>query len=47
MIETIKTEEYTTERTRRSPDQFKFIKLAINDDVARLTLQHPEHNLLN
>ena len=47
MIETAATDEYTTKRTRRAPDEFKHIKFKIEGSVARLTLNRPEHNLLN
>jgi cyclohexa-1,5-dienecarbonyl-CoA hydratase len=47
MIETAATDEYTTKRIRRAPDEFKHIKLKIEGSVARLTLNRPEHNLLN
>lgn len=47
MIETAATDEYTTKRTRRAPDEFKHIKFKIDGSVARLTLNRPEHNLLN
>ena len=47
MIETAATDEYTTKRTRRAPDEFKHVKLKIEGSVARLTLNRPEHNLLN
>src|SRR5882757_1195926 len=47
MIETAATEEYTTKRVRRAPDEFKHIKFKIEGSVARLTLNRPEHNLLN
>src|SRR5580693_4798291 len=32
---------------RRDPSQFQYIKLAIDKNVARITLARPEHNLLN
>jgi cyclohexa-1,5-dienecarbonyl-CoA hydratase len=47
MIDTEKTEEYTTERTRRTPDQFTCIKLFVAKHIAHMTLDRPEHNLLN
>jgi cyclohexa-1,5-dienecarbonyl-CoA hydratase len=47
MIEPVGTEEYTTKRIRRAPDEFKHIKFKIEGSVARLTLNRPEHNLLN
>jgi cyclohexa-1,5-dienecarbonyl-CoA hydratase len=47
MIEPVNAEEYTTQQTRRSPGQFEFVKLLIDKGVARITLNRPEHNLLN
>ena len=32
---------------KRTPDEFKFIKLLCDGGVARMTLNRPEHNLLN
>ena len=39
--------EVRTEPQRRQPDQFQFIKHSIDAGVARMTLNRPEHNLLN
>jgi cyclohexa-1,5-dienecarbonyl-CoA hydratase len=39
--------EVRTEPTRRSPEEFQFIKHQIDSGVARMTLNRPEHNLLN
>jgi cyclohexa-1,5-dienecarbonyl-CoA hydratase len=39
--------EVRTEPKRRNPEDFQFIKLAINSGVARMTLNRPDHNLLN
>ena len=47
MIEPVQMEDYSTQRARRKPEDFKFIKLRIDGGVARLTLSRPEHNLLN
>jgi len=47
MIEPVNAEEYTTQATRRSPDQFQYVKLQVEKSVARMTLSRPEHNLLN
>jgi cyclohexa-1,5-dienecarbonyl-CoA hydratase len=47
MIEPVGTEEYTTKRQRRPPEEFQHIKFKIEAGVARLTLNRPEHNLLN
>lgn len=47
MVEQAGTEEYTTKRQRRAPDEFQHVKFKIEGSVARLTLHRPEHNLLN
>jgi cyclohexa-1,5-dienecarbonyl-CoA hydratase len=47
MIEPVALEEYSTKRQRRPPDEFKHIKFKVEGSVARLTLNRPEHNLLN
>src|SRR5450432_1910250 len=47
MVEQAGTEEYTTKRARRAPDEFQHVKCKIDGSVARLTLNRPEHNLLN
>jgi cyclohexa-1,5-dienecarbonyl-CoA hydratase len=39
--------EVQTEPKRRNPEEFQYIKLAFEDAVARMTLNRPEHNLLN
>jgi cyclohexa-1,5-dienecarbonyl-CoA hydratase len=47
MIHSANAEDYTTQRTRRTPDQFEYVRLHIDKNVARMTLSRPEHNLLN
>src|SRR6476660_1110751 len=47
MIEPVNAEEYMTQTTRRSPDQFQYVKFRVAKSVARMTLNRPEHNLLN
>src|SRR5579863_7550747 len=32
---------------RRDPSQFQYVKLAFDNNVARITLSRPDHNLLN
>ena len=39
--------EVRTEPKRRDPEEFQFIKQRIESGVARMTLNRPEHNLLN
>lgn len=47
MIEPVNTEEFLARPERRKPEQFQSIKLRIDAGVARMTLDRPEHNLLN
>jgi cyclohexa-1,5-dienecarbonyl-CoA hydratase len=47
MIEPVNTEEFLTRPARRKPEQFQSIKMRIDAGVARVTLDRPEHNLLN
>src|SRR5579862_1267494 len=46
MIEPVE-QEYVAQPARRTPEQFQFIKMRIEGSVARMTLNRPEHNLLN
>lgn len=39
--------EVRTEPKRGNPEDFQFIKLGIDSGVARMTLNRPDHNLLN
>jgi len=43
----IKTGAAFTRHVRRNTDQFEFIRFHVDGPVARLTIHHPEHNLLN
>lgn len=45
MIEPV-NEEFATP-AKRTPEEFKFVKLRCDGGVARMTLSRPEHNLLN
>jgi cyclohexa-1,5-dienecarbonyl-CoA hydratase len=47
MIEPVNTEEFLTRPERRKPERFQSIKMRIDAGVARMTLDRPEHNLLN
>src|SRR6267143_718153 len=47
MIEPVNAEEYVARPERRKPEQFQFVKFRFEDGVARMTLNRPEHNLLN
>jgi cyclohexa-1,5-dienecarbonyl-CoA hydratase len=41
------TVEVRTEPKRRSPEEFQFVNHRIEGSVSRMTLNRPEHNLLN
>src|SRR5277367_2162692 len=47
MIEPVDEQEYVSRPERRTPDNFEYIKMRIDGSVARMTLNRPEHNLLN
>ena len=47
MIEPANAEEFLSQPERRKPDQFQHVKLRFDNGVARMTLNRPEHNLLN
>src|SRR5271169_4654671 len=47
MPDEVQTEEVLAKSTRRVPGGFEFIRQQVEGPVARLTLQRPEHNLLN
>src|SRR5437879_12547397 len=45
MIEPV-NQEFST-LAKRTPEEFKFVKLRSDGGVVRMTLNRPEHNLLN
>src|SRR5258708_38406262 len=47
MSDTVQPQELYAKPPRRSPEQFEFVRYRIEGAVARLTLNRPEHNLLN
>jgi len=47
VIEPAGGEELTTQPAKRKPEQFEFVKMRIENGVARMRLDRPEHNLLN
>src|SRR6266481_8193583 len=47
MPNTIQSDELFGKAPRRSPEQFQFVRYRVDGPVARLTLNRPEHNLLN
>jgi cyclohexa-1,5-dienecarbonyl-CoA hydratase len=47
MMEPVNAEEFVSQPERRKPEDFQFVKFRIDSGVARMTLNRPEHNLLN
>ena len=47
MVETANPEEFSTRQKKKRPEDFEFLKLKLDGSVARVTLNRPEHNLLN
>src|SRR5258708_33805647 len=47
MPDTIQSDELFGKAPRRSPEQFQFVRYRVEGPVARMTLNRPEHNLLN
>src|SRR5258707_83026 len=47
MIEPVNPQDFTSQPERRKPEQFEHVKFRIDGGVARMTLNRPDHNLLN
>jgi cyclohexa-1,5-dienecarbonyl-CoA hydratase len=47
MIRPTAVPEFMAQNVRRKPEEFEFVKFAIDGAAARITLNRPEHNLLN
>jgi cyclohexa-1,5-dienecarbonyl-CoA hydratase len=47
MIEPVAATDFTTQSARRHPSQFESVKFRIDKGVARMTLNRPDHNLLD
>jgi cyclohexa-1,5-dienecarbonyl-CoA hydratase len=47
MADRIQTEEAVAQSQRRTPGSFQFLRFQADGPVARITLNRPEHNLLN
>src|SRR5689334_20378233 len=47
MVETANPEEFLTQQKKKRFEQFEYIKVKLEGGVARMTLNRPEHNLLN
>ena len=47
MIKPVNTQDFTLQSERRKPEEFQYVKFRVDAGVARMTLNRPEHNLLN
>ena len=47
MVETVNPEEFVTQQQRKKIEDYEFVKVRLDGGVARMTLNRPEHNLLN
>ena len=47
MVETANPEEFLTQQKKRRFEDFQYVKVRLDASVARMTLNRPEHNLLN
>src|SRR5437879_11946382 len=47
MTQEIRAEEFFGKASRRRPEEFEFVRYRVDGPVARLTLDCPEHDLLN
>ena len=47
MLEEVQHEEFVGKASRRKPEEFKYIRYRLEGHAARITLNRPEHNLLN
>ncbi len=47
MVDTVRFDEFSGKASARKPEEFQFIRYRLEGPVARMTLNRPEHNLLN
>src|SRR5437879_9217036 len=47
MAQEIRAEEFFGKASRRRPEEFEFVRYRVEGPVARMTLDRPQHNLLN
>src|SRR2546425_6611100 len=47
MAQEIRAEEFFGKASRRKPEEFEFVRYRVEGPVARMTLDRPQHNLLN
>jgi enoyl-CoA hydratase/carnithine racemase len=47
MVETVNSEEFVVQQRKKRIEDYEFVKVRCDGGVARMTLNRPEHNLLN
>src|SRR5256885_1182041 len=47
MVETVNPEEFLTQQQKKKIEDYEFVKVRLENGVAHMTLNRPEHNLLN
>jgi len=47
MVEAANPEDFSTQQTNKKIEDYEFVRVQVEDGVAHLTLNRPEHNLLN
>src|SRR5258705_12749284 len=47
MVETVNPEEFLTQQQKKKVEDYEFVKVRVDGGVAYMTLNRPEHNLLN
>ena len=47
MVEAVNPEEFVTQQQRKKIEDYEFVKVRLDAGVAHMTLNRPEHNLLN
>lgn len=47
MVEAVNPEEFLTQQQKKNIEDYEFVKVKLDGGVAHMTLNRPEHNLLN
>src|SRR5260370_1981201 len=47
MVETVNPEEFLTQQQKKKIEDYEFVKVRLGGGVAHMSLNRPEHNLLN
>src|SRR5437879_12661870 len=47
MVEAVNPEEFVTQQQRKKIEDYEYVRVLLDAGVAHMTLNRPEHNLLN